>query len=527
MGTFDNTYYQSKTPYFKIQVQSPDGKKGIDLPHHIMRLIKSVKIIETINQDKRGKSDFNSVELVFVEGSREPASANSSKSNNGLYPMNSGKSSSMSLTNKVGTITDLRFSGFSAIKTADPQEVKDGTARSNTVTTVQGCKKSKTHKEEKAVDKTPKFLIAAYNIVKLTWGYVEDPDSKRTIKFRIKALTTKFTDSQGTITTVIGFDGGDDAEGLTPPKAPKLPEPENGGVIEDLDVQEYLINLCNRIGLRLISSNNLIIPIMKKDYRKSWAAGESLDDFIAKLAKRHGCVYKFVLDPRDKSKDVLYFVNEEDFFAKSLKRQEIKGRDVFIYKSPGSIIKSIDAQLAFNNLTDIKRTAINDQGKECSDSTQKQDEQMMKPNKEAKEIINKKRNVPWVRTALDDLFDFDIPERVDYVNYDPDDAPENQNKKNQVDKSSLADDFASLNFTTIGFTRLSPGLIKFSNLGERYNGYYKVKTVEHVIDSSGYTCKGFATSALGEDGEETDEGNKINGETEISKKLDELLFGAN
>lgn len=51
-----------------------------------------------------------------------------------------------------------------------------------------------------------------------------------------------------------------------------------------------------------------------------------------------------------------------------------------------------------------------------------------------------------------------------------------------------------LEFTTLGYTKFSPGVIEFRNIGVRYSGKYRLQTVTHTLDGSGYVTKGTAVS---------------------------------
>ena len=51
-----------------------------------------------------------------------------------------------------------------------------------------------------------------------------------------------------------------------------------------------------------------------------------------------------------------------------------------------------------------------------------------------------------------------------------------------------------LEFTTLGYTKFTPGVIDIRNIGVRYSGKYRVITVTHTIDSTGYSTKGSAIS---------------------------------
>ena len=64
---------------------------------------------------------------------------------------------------------------------------------------------------ESAPNYNPNFVFSGGNRMTITWGYLEDSNSHRTINFRIKTIQTNFSESQGVKTSIIGFDGTDDA----------------------------------------------------------------------------------------------------------------------------------------------------------------------------------------------------------------------------------------------------------------------------------------------------------------------------
>ena len=107
------------TPFYEIEVSDAARKRKVKLPHHLIRLVTKIEINEAFASPEN-MNGATTATISFVEGSREPASQDPSLGTSGLYQMSvEGKGVDMdvagSITNRFGSIVDLRFSGNSGI----------------------------------------------------------------------------------------------------------------------------------------------------------------------------------------------------------------------------------------------------------------------------------------------------------------------------------------------------------------------------------------------------------------------------
>src|SRR6266478_6602950 len=188
-------YSKFKTPFYEIQVSDSTGKRKVELPHHILRLVEKVEVFETFQTSEN--KEFGTLTVHFIEGSREPANKDVSIGTEGLYSVplekdNSDLDISGSLTNRTGIITDLRFSGNSGITFLIDEEKRSGKVDNTAQKNVINQKTIRQHNRESSA---PLFLFQERNQIKVTWGYKEDPQTVRSFIGHIIMVQTDFPES--------------------------------------------------------------------------------------------------------------------------------------------------------------------------------------------------------------------------------------------------------------------------------------------------------------------------------------------
>ena len=483
-------YRKFKTPFYEIEVGDSTGQKLVKLPHHILRLVEKVEIMETFQAGQ-----FSTITIDFIEGSREPASPDASLGTAGLYQIpNSGNQPDLeiggSITNRSGAITDLRFSGTGGITFLTEKERKEGKIDRSVQKNIIGQDVTRAHKKEES---RPTFLFQERNQIRVTWGYLEDPDTVRSVRGYIMVVTTQFPENGATRTTITCQDTRAALDQIAATKGVpfgrrKTTAKGNSIVIfEDLKTDQLLREIANKAGMPAIISNNLPAETVDADKQKLWIAGESFHQFMTRLAEIHNCYYTIIPDPKE-GKDTLVFIKKTDFES----RLVIPDVELTTYKGPGSILKSVDIKADFGGITGNAQKGVNKDGKTPSTNsqtsatvTQFENEELMPGSP-----IGAGNQVPAVKNVAEKIANNEITGTVD-VN--PTSSRSRLDEMSDI-KAANSQRNITLEFVSLGYTKYHPGVIDFRNLGVRYSGKYRLLSVTHTLDSNGYVCRGNAMS---------------------------------
>lgn len=483
-------YRKFKTSFYEIEVSDSSGQKLVKLPHHIMRLCEKVEIMETFEAGQ-----FSTITIDFIEGSREPASPDASLGTSGLYQIPiSGTNPDMaiagSITNRVGAITDLRFSGNSGITFLTKEERKKGKIDRSLQENIVGETITRSYTKENS---RPTFLFQERNQVKVTWGYLEDPQSRRSVRGYIMMIATQYPESGQVRTTITCQDTRAALDQIATSKGMTFGHRKVTGkgnsivVFEDMKSDELIRQLAGQAGMPAIISKNLPADTMDSDKQKMWIAGESFNQFMTKLAAKHNCYYTVVPDPKT-GKDTLMFIRKIDFES----RLVITDTDLTSYKQPGTILKSVDIKADFGGISGNAQKGIGKSGESPANITQAsakvaqfKGEQLI-PNSP----IGNGNEIAAAKGVADKIANGDVVGTVD-VNAST--SRKHLDDTSQVNAESSQRNIA-LEFVSLGYTKYHPGVIEFKNLGVRYSGKYRLITVTHSLDSSGYVCRGTALS---------------------------------
>lgn len=457
-------YSKFKTPFYDIEIGDSSWKTIVKLPENLLRLITKVEVMEAFfTAENAGSTQLT---IVFSEG----------------------------FDKSSGFITDLIFDGKQGISTL----TEDGKKKASSV---------------------PKFLFQERNKVKITWGYLEDIENARSYMGFITQAGTTYSES-GLVTTTITclpwtLGPGDQLstrKGVAFGTKTKLSKSGDSLVVfNDLKTDELIRKLAKELNMATIISKNLHNDIVDKNKQKMWIAGESFQQFMTRLAKASGCTYGIESDPTT-GKEVIIFIKKQDFE----KRVVLADPNLLAWKEPGSILKSVNLHANFGGLVGNSQKGVDDQGNIVQD-----DEVQRRLLAEQKSTSGKNTSVAPNDLRVQqkssttgknqDLIDVDpvgnnpipsaLPLRdsianggvVGTVNVSP-----AKNKQVVADRAAVkADDLSKLiqlDFSTIGYTKLTPGIVEISGIGVRYSGKYRILTVTHTIDGSGYITKCTATS---------------------------------
>lgn len=483
-------YRKFKTPFYEISVGDSSGSQLIPLPHHILRLVTKIEIIETLEP-----GNFDTLKITFIEGSREPASPDGSLGTDGLYKVTSDgvnidKNISGSLTNRPGIISDLRFSGTGGITFTSKEEQKKQAIDRTLQKNIENNVVSRAYPKE---SDSIRLLFQERNQVKITWGYKEDSDTVRTIRSYIALIAVKFQESGTTITEITCNDSMSAADQICPSKGivfgkRQRTSTQNSIVTFEDDTSSDLIKkICQRAGIDCIVSKTFPNSTLDKEKVKTWIAGESFIEFLNRLAKENNAVFKIVPDPQT-GIDILMYISKPDFD----KRIVIRDKNLLTWKAPGSILKSVNVNVDFTSLPGTAILGKTKTGKDQTTILKSNSEQYRSFKTEGKvdEIVDtdsaSSNNPIGISKGLKGITGEDYTYNAEVS---PSESLQNKTDTAEVKTAQKMHRIIQLDFTTIGYTRVSPGTVELRNIGVRYSGKYRILTATHTIDNSGYITK--------------------------------------
>lgn len=492
-------YRKFKTPFYEIEIGDPSWNRTIKLPHHILRLVEKVEIVENMMVDHNQTPSI--MHITFVEGSREPASPDYKLGTSGLYqiPIEGNKVDmdiSGSLTNRPGVITDLRFSGAHGITFLTEYEKKTGKLDNRIQKNVEGKNTTRKYKSEPSA---PEFLFQQRNKVKVTWGYLESPELKRSVMLSIVAIQTEFPETGMPKTTITCGSTFDILNQVAPKDSipvgivEKVDTSGNKTIIfKDLDTDVVLRDICKKSGMACIISKNLPNSKSDKDKQKIMVAGESFSEFLVKLARKSGAYHEIKPNP-ETGIDTIFFIKKEDFE----KRTILKDRELLHWKGPGSILKNVSIGADFSGLMGNTQKGVDSNGDPQSHQTMVPVQMLTKyPSSETgknpglidADPSNSGNPNPAAKGIQEHIYNGNSSAVVEVS---PKEA-----KENYIDtantRAGTNSRLVQLTFTTIGYPKLMPGVMEVTGIGVRYSGKYKIISVTHTIDNNGYisTCQG-------------------------------------
>lgn len=495
-------YRKFKTPFYDIEVGDASWKRHVTLPHHILRLVDKVEITEAFySTDNQG---FAQLVISFVEGSREPASPDYKLGTSGLYQVpGEGDQVDMdisgSLTNRSGIITDLRFSGASGVTFLTEDEKRTGKVDNTLQKNVEDKNTTRKIKKE---PQAPRFLFQEFNKIRVRWGYLEDMENSRYYMGTITQVQTEFPESGMPKTTITCLptnallDQFATKNGVTFGTKTTLSQSGDSLVVfQDIKTDTLVRKLADKSGMAAIISKNLPSETVDKDKQKMWIAGESFHQFMKRLADMSGCYYIIQPNPQT-GKETIIFIKKQDFE----KRVVLKDKELLHWKGPGSILKDVRINADFGGLLANAQKSLDENGKPQSEDVMVSERLLNKfkssETGKTQELIDAdptgQNPNPAALGVRDNIANGQISGVVE-VN-------PAKNKQEITDAAEVKSDaqfrLIQLDFTTVGYTRLTPGVMEVTGIGVRYSGKYRILSVTHTLDSNGYItkCSGISQS---------------------------------
>lgn len=486
-------YREYKTPYYTIEIgDSNAGNKLFKLPYQIGRLVEKIEIIETLEQDS-----YTAMTLTFVEGSREPSSTAASLGTKGLYQVTSdGKNVDRSIsgliTNRPGSVVDLRWNGAGGITHLTSAEQKAGAVDNTPQKDVEGKVVTRKHNNEHS---KITFLLQERNLVRVTWGYLEQGQKKRSISGYIATIHTSFSDTGMTITTVTCLPTRSFMDQLAINKGKKFgvrKTIKGNSIVDFTDNEPYTLlkGIADKMGVASLISKNLLGPTIDNGKQKMWIGGESFKQFMDRLASEHHCMWDMIPNPKT-GKDTLVFIKMTDFMSKLV----ITDRDLTTWKAPGSLIKNLTIECDYTNIVGAMIKGV-DKDKSNSGEGNDYDTEMGLFKNKAGQIeqqvpahpATSGNPIPAANSTYNNIAEGDMSGRVEYH------PTTNPDKRAGAALAMIGENDRTVvvSFAMIGYPFITPGAVEFRNIGVRYSGKYRVMTVTHTLDSSGYTVSGKA-----------------------------------
>jgi len=494
-------YRRFKTPYFRISV-GYEGKTPVELPMQIQRLVKKIEIAEFFDG-----CHFDTVNITFVEGSREPYSKQEGGDLVSSYGTETGAGGA--LANHTGVLSDLVFKDLGGdtigISSLGVMEVTSeiGSLLPETSTgldQVGNLLDSNTefdYKETSTLDKAPKFVFNEKNLIEIKWGYAENETDWRVVRAKIKVVRTDFPDNEHPTTTIIATQTGAFCDQLTPVNAINIktdnslsipiPIPDFPAIneSEDFSTRDAVEYIAKQTGSKVIISEEFDGDKLDAGYFKTIAAGQSPNQFLQELARRHHAHYKWIINPLN-GIDTIVFIKANEWE----KASKIDPK-LMTYKGPGSILKSVSIKVDASGIVEDTCVGINDEGKFVKVTSKQGNKNVVMF--EGQELTSVKPIGKNDSAAARGFHKLAGQKTSGTVRYDPE-SNQISNFKTKTESRSACQNKRNvvLEFVTIGYTKLHPRSCSFLGLGTRYSGTYYIQSVSHIIDNNGYTCRGMA-----------------------------------
>ena len=458
------TKADSKNFFYDVEVISFDGKRQAKLTEKIKRLIESIEIQEVDTtgdtaQYLNGQATINLRETQYL-----PQDDNLRPQELDVFGQ---------ITNRPASIMDLRFDTEKGYTFVSQEEMESGTTQAN---------RNQKSKEEPVV-----FLFQTRNKLRITWGYLE-PFLSRTEEFEIEnvEISGGSTDNGRVkiqaLNRELEFMRAKPEEGIVFTnivEQPKVPYRR----VQPLSLKQTLFRITKALGVTLIFDGEevttlpprtLKFDLLREDQNDTApadkpfriSAKQSYWEFINTLASDFQSYVKFRIV---NDEPILFFNKTSIEFAKSRKTLRYLDKDGLVqnYSIQDRTGKE-DSPVTGNSVTEEGKrkkseyvTAALKQGNETPPKRYDQDQ-----NKAHERELGTKR--------------------VGHSETIPSESKDRLNMEVEA-KSYESSYISTLALTTTGDPFHDVGLYDIENIGVRYSGTYKMYSVKHSMNTSGYT----------------------------------------
>jgi len=470
------TYEKYKTPIIKLAVANTANKEFIELPHQISRLVTGLEIFEALGKP----CTFGQATLKFVEGSREPYPSGTKTE---LY-----NEKGFSFSNDSGMLSDLKFVG-GGVGITDLLDVASDIldAGVDAALTALSPGKAFAPKEQYLEPDVPDpkptgHVFTKGTLLRVTWGYVEDEGNQRSWVGSIKHLKTDYPESGHITTEIVAFEAELTLDQLVPKTGKVFVTNQGASGFKGKTIKEIVENVCEDAGFKRIISDNLGDVSIADDGRGfTWTSNMSINTFFKKLAQTADCVYRGFYDS-ETGIPTVYFVREEEHTQHIyLKANQFK------YKAPGSILKSVALQAALEGTNTRASVQIGRDGKIISQEVDVVELVDLFEN-ETPFDTNPLKN-PGADTANNIRKAAPGQRMTGGTEYVPD--TNNARGRGQAEARMSACGYPiTIEFVSLGIPEITTTTIPITGLGTRFSGNYKIESLTHIIDNTGYTCRG-------------------------------------
>lgn len=475
-------YDRFKTPYYKVEIGF-DKSSLTELPLQLKRLLEKVEIVETIMPCHNAFV----ITLVFREGSREPFPHNNSSDTSSVY--GGGQND---LSNANAMLTDLEFDKTSGLLRTTSQvaaEIQSGvttalqTATGGTNTTFAG----------KRASRNRAYLFQENNYVRVTWGYLETPLIKRTVVTQIRLVQTDFPENDHPVTTITCLPLANYLDQVTMTKgkgffnSTSLFGKEESTVTSIVPYSSSdVYNEFKKAGFNVVISKDFPASLLDKDHAFVWMGGKSGHELLTEMAQLNGAHHVASIDPKT-MQPTIYIITRAEFEKQTI----IDDPNLLTYKAGGSIIKSLSIKVDLSSLIGNITQSITDSGEQTSSGANDPGKNIaITANATLADAQPPSGDAPAnINSTIGQGDSSFIPSQN---TLDPNNNMSYLNDRAKTRALCQMKDIIQLEFSTLGYPLLRPGVVPFGGLGKRYSGNYTIFTVTHTIDSNGYNCKGQA-----------------------------------
>jgi len=491
-----------KTAFFNIEIGDSSGQGMIPLPYQLKRLVEKVEIKEMMTTGGCTGGQFT---ITFNEGSREPFNNDTNVDTSTAYPVGG----SGSISNATGMLADIHYvqqagnTGITSIFPSATGIINDTVGASVSAIDSSSPILDQTSPvsptliviDDKVVPpKAIKYLFQQRNRIKITWGYLEDLQNRRSVSSYIAGVDYEYPENDNPKMIITSVEPGMHLDQVSAIKGTKFANSTSSGVTpfgkpivnyENLSVKKLIELFCTDANLETpLVSQEFDSIYLEKNAVNIIPAGMSANQFFGELAKKYDAYYKVYISPAS-NRDTIVFLSKREFCS----RLVINSKQILSYKTPGALIKSVKLKAEYNALPGNTQAGVDDTGKQIAVATNSSVSVAIVDAVADLIDVNPTSNNSS-EAATGSMKSLNTPFAVGTHGYS---AEANDVSAMSRVASSKANcqlgGIVTVSLNAIGFARFRPGSWYVGGLGQRYSGTYYFHMVTHTIDANGgYVC---------------------------------------